>query len=65
MRTGRYVYDDGYPNNRTTNSFWWSRTHTGSSVYNLTIEPYYVQPNFYYSGTRGNGFAIRCTIRVE
>ena len=64
MRTGFYHFNNGYPNDRYVVGYWWSGAsylaERGRSL--ATYAPnVFSQDNNY----RGNGFAIRCTIRVE
>ena len=63
MRTGYYSYR-GYINNRTRYGYWWSTTSlSATNGRSLYTHPGNVYPQ--YNSYRGNGFAIRCTIRVE
>ena len=65
MRTGYYGYVSGYPDSRIINSFWWSNTSSSTrDSCNLGMNSNGVNPQDNY-GTRGFGYAIRCSIRVE
>ena len=64
MRTGSYYYYYGIIDGRTTDGAWWSTASYSATnsrflgVYRTNIKP----QNLIF---RGNGYAIRCTIRVE
>ena len=64
MRTGALWQSDGYIDSRTIIGRWWSNTSfPGMGGYYLGTNTTGVYPHDFYS--RGFGFAIRCTIRVE
>ena len=67
MRTGMYYayrFDGGYTESRITSSYWWSSTNSSATTsHYLGVHSSGVTPQHGYF--RGEGIAIRCTIRVE
>ena len=64
MRTGSYGYDYGYSSYRNIEGYWWSGD-SSSTTDSRFLYTYSTNAILRSNGSRGAGFAIRCTIRVE
>ena len=64
LRTGEYLYSDGYIVNRIVSGNWWSNSsRSTASTYALTTEEHFVELQNPWYLNRGYGFAIRCVTR--